>query len=555
MRRATGWQQASFAAPVAITANTTYVVSYYAPVGQYAADASNFATQGVDNAPLHALANGVDGANGVYRYGDRRRLPRQHLPVHQLLGRRRLQHLRDGHHATDCHRQQPRGKRHRRAGDHAPSPPRSASPSRPAPFTLALDRRRHRGAPARCATTRRAARDLHPDRRAGRSTDLHRHGHRRHGPRRQHDGAVHLDRSPPARRSGCPCTIWPNTATPGTGRRQRQLGRRARREVPRVARPDTSPGSGSTREPATPAPTSARCGPTPAPGWPPSPSPARPRPAGSRRNFAVPGAGHRQHDLRRLLPHRHRLLLGELTGCFASAASTAARCTALANGTDGGQRRLPLRRRAASRPTPTSPRNYWVDVVFDTDGGGHHRADRDRAERRRRTRAGVAVDHGRHRHLQRARRPPASVTMTAQRARRALVAGTRRLRRAPPPPRRSRRPRRWRTRRPTRRPSAAPKDAAGNAMAADQLVVHDRGAATAAADQGPGGPIAGDQLGAEPASSRRYYAEILRTEGLNEFATADCRTRRRPPCSASTTWWCSGQMSADRGAGHMFTTG
>ena len=65
----TGWQQASFPSPVAISANTTYVVSYYAPVGRYAADASGFATQGVDNAPLHALANGVDGANGVYRYG------------------------------------------------------------------------------------------------------------------------------------------------------------------------------------------------------------------------------------------------------------------------------------------------------------------------------------------------------------------------------------------------------------------------------------------------------------------------------------------------------
>ena len=66
---ASGWQQASFAAPVAISANTTYIVSYYAPVGRYAADADAFATQGVDNAPLHALANGVDGANGVYRYG------------------------------------------------------------------------------------------------------------------------------------------------------------------------------------------------------------------------------------------------------------------------------------------------------------------------------------------------------------------------------------------------------------------------------------------------------------------------------------------------------
>jgi hypothetical protein len=66
---ATGWQQASFASPVTIAANTTYVVSYYAPNGRYAADTGYFAGQGVDNAPLHALRDGADGANGVYRYG------------------------------------------------------------------------------------------------------------------------------------------------------------------------------------------------------------------------------------------------------------------------------------------------------------------------------------------------------------------------------------------------------------------------------------------------------------------------------------------------------
>ena len=65
---ATGWQQASFSTPVQVSAGTTYVVSYYAPSGRYAGDSGYFAT-GVDTPPLHALANGVDGANGVYRYG------------------------------------------------------------------------------------------------------------------------------------------------------------------------------------------------------------------------------------------------------------------------------------------------------------------------------------------------------------------------------------------------------------------------------------------------------------------------------------------------------
>ncbi len=66
---ASGWQEVTFATPVAINANTTYVASYFAPVGGYAGDNNFFATAGVDNPPLHALANGVDGGNGVYAYG------------------------------------------------------------------------------------------------------------------------------------------------------------------------------------------------------------------------------------------------------------------------------------------------------------------------------------------------------------------------------------------------------------------------------------------------------------------------------------------------------
>ena len=63
-----GWQQLTFPVPVAITANTTYVASYHTNVGRYAANTNYFAA-GFDNPPLHALADGVDGASGVYRYG------------------------------------------------------------------------------------------------------------------------------------------------------------------------------------------------------------------------------------------------------------------------------------------------------------------------------------------------------------------------------------------------------------------------------------------------------------------------------------------------------
>ena len=65
---ASGWQQVSFAAPVTIAAKTTYVASYFAPVGRYAVNEDFFAGNSVASGPLTALADGTDGGNGVYRY-------------------------------------------------------------------------------------------------------------------------------------------------------------------------------------------------------------------------------------------------------------------------------------------------------------------------------------------------------------------------------------------------------------------------------------------------------------------------------------------------------
>jgi hypothetical protein len=53
----TGWQQADLPASVAVTAGTTLVVSYHAPVGHYAADKDYFATSGVGSGPLHVFAS------------------------------------------------------------------------------------------------------------------------------------------------------------------------------------------------------------------------------------------------------------------------------------------------------------------------------------------------------------------------------------------------------------------------------------------------------------------------------------------------------------------
>ncbi len=74
---ASGWQQVNFATPVAIAANTVYVASYHANSGHYSCDQNYFASTGVDAPPLHLLATGVSGNNGVYAYGSSSVFPSQ----------------------------------------------------------------------------------------------------------------------------------------------------------------------------------------------------------------------------------------------------------------------------------------------------------------------------------------------------------------------------------------------------------------------------------------------------------------------------------------------
>lgn len=65
---ASGWQELRFAAPVAISADTTYIASYHS-TGYYSATSNAFSTSGVDKESLHILRNGDDGGNGVFNYG------------------------------------------------------------------------------------------------------------------------------------------------------------------------------------------------------------------------------------------------------------------------------------------------------------------------------------------------------------------------------------------------------------------------------------------------------------------------------------------------------
>ncbi len=65
---ASGWQEEPLPTPVAITKDTTYVVSYHSSTGRHAFSPGAFSSS-VDRPPLHAPADQAFGGNGVYRYG------------------------------------------------------------------------------------------------------------------------------------------------------------------------------------------------------------------------------------------------------------------------------------------------------------------------------------------------------------------------------------------------------------------------------------------------------------------------------------------------------
>jgi hypothetical protein len=60
---ASGWQTVTFATPVAVTAGTTYVASYFAPNGRYSANRDYF-NSAYNSGPLTVSAGG-----GVFKYG------------------------------------------------------------------------------------------------------------------------------------------------------------------------------------------------------------------------------------------------------------------------------------------------------------------------------------------------------------------------------------------------------------------------------------------------------------------------------------------------------
>jgi hypothetical protein len=66
---ATGWQTLNFSTPVQVNAGTTYVASYFAPNGRYAADERYFSYGDYKAPPLISPRSMTSGGNGLHRIG------------------------------------------------------------------------------------------------------------------------------------------------------------------------------------------------------------------------------------------------------------------------------------------------------------------------------------------------------------------------------------------------------------------------------------------------------------------------------------------------------
>ncbi len=74
---ASGWQQASFSQPIAISPGTTYVASYFAPAGHYSQDEGYMyhapapqpdGNDSIDSPPLHAVRSTPSNPDGLFAY-------------------------------------------------------------------------------------------------------------------------------------------------------------------------------------------------------------------------------------------------------------------------------------------------------------------------------------------------------------------------------------------------------------------------------------------------------------------------------------------------------
>ena len=480
---------------------------------------------GVDNSPLHRVGRRRGRRQRAFTDTAAAADSRQQLiPVNELLGRRRLQHQWRRHDQADCHRprsplpERPASRsehdRHRHLQRARPDRHRRDDRSRPAATAVA-------GHTSYDAATRTVT--FTPTGDAGAVDHLHTVDRQRcQGSARQHDGCRSPGPSPPLRppsaaraRSG-PARQSRHTVS------QRQLGGRAGCQVPCPARLATSPVCGSTRAAGntgthtgslwnttgTKLGTVTFTGET-ATGWQQA-TLSRTRAVTANTTYVASYyAPVGRYAVNTRLLRQRRRPDGPLT--------------ALAQRNRRRQRRLPVRRAAASRTAPTSPATTGSMCVFDTTAADTTAPTRDRqGARARRQRC-------RRQHAGELQHSPNRST-AARSAWTLTGPGS-----APVPGNRS--PTTPATQTATFTPIAALANSThvhghrqrrqgcgGQHDGPGQLVLHDRGAASAAAR--PGSRRAGrggHEL--EPNQYSKYLAEILRTEGLNEFATVDCRAR------------------------------
>ena len=180
----TGWQQANLPSPIAVTAGTTYVASYYAPVGRYAADAGAFANAGSRQQPADRVAERHGRRQRRLSLRGGRRISHQHLSEQQLLGRCGVHHQRGRHHEADRNRSSARRRSDERPGRRpaCPRPSASRCSRRPCPGREQCGRCGRRDVELR---RRHANADLHAHRQPGHLDHLHRESERDQGHRRE----------------------------------------------------------------------------------------------------------------------------------------------------------------------------------------------------------------------------------------------------------------------------------------------------------------------------------------------------------------------------------
>ena len=338
------------------------------------------------------------GGNGVVPVRRARRSRPTRYRREQLLGRRRRSRRQPRHAAArrrldDAGRRRDRRRARRRRHGDLQRAGRPASVSRrpfalrdgasaTVPATLPTTR------PTRTATLdarrRRSPRDdLHRDRQGGQPASRTSRATRWPRP----DSWSFTTAAPPP----CPCTLWRARPTPGDRVGERRRRRRARREVPRRRRRLHHRRPLLQGRRATPAPTSATCGPAPARCSRRRPSPTRPPTGWQQVDFATPVAITAEHDLRRLVLRAQRPLRGRPAATSRAGVDTR-RCTRSPTASTAATASSATARRRRSRPS-FSASNYWVDVVFDTTAPpdttpphGHDRRPGRRRDRRRRRR-------------------------------------------------------------------------------------------------------------------------------------------------------------------------